>query len=451
MRKALITLFIFIINLTGGLVFGASELYIDIAKPHFKKIVTAVPAFYRDGSFREDDDLSKKMAGILSNDLKISGLFETIENPLFLREIVQREGNDKVDFSQWRLLGAQALVKGDYSVGKDKGLIIKCRLYDILREEQILGKVYQGDQNLLRRMVHKFSDEIVLKLTGQEGMAQTKIAFISDISGYKEVYTIDYDGYNLKRLTRNRSIALLPAWSPDGKRIAYTSYHADNPDLYFINLDGGHQVPASTFPGLNIAPNWSPDGNRIALTLSKDGNAQIYTFKIDGTDLRRLTSHLRSDWSPCWSPDGKKIAFSSDRTGAPQIYIMNKDGTNSERLTHQGSYNDSADWSPRGDLIAFTSRQKGLFDIWTIDTDGGNARRLTSNSGNNESPSFSPDGRYIAFSSTRAGRSDIYIMNSDGSNQRRLTFFGDNNYCPSWSPLESQEDFETSVKKGGEN
>jgi len=451
MGKVVIVFLMLIINFSGRLALGASELYIDVTKPYFKKIVIAIPDLYRDGSFQKDDNLSKEMARILVNDLRISGLFEVIDNPLFVSAIAESEGNVKVDFNQWRGLGAQVLVKADYSLVEGKKLTIRCRLYDLLREEQVLGKVYQGDQNLLRKLVHRFSDEIMLKLTGERGMAQTKIAFISDVSGHKEVYTIDFDGHNLERLTRNRSIALSPAWSPDGKRIAYTSYHEGNPDLYFISWDGSNQVAVSTFPGLNAIPDWSPDGSRVALTLSKDGNAEIYTFKVDGTDFRRLTRHQSSDWSPSWSPDGEKIAFGSDRTGTPEIYIMNKDGGDVRRLTHQGSYNDSPAWSPKGDLIAFASRQKGLFDIWVIGSDGKNAQRLTSNSGNNENPCWSPDGRYIVFSSSRGGRRDIYIMNSDGSNQRRLTFLGGNNYCPSWSPRDSQEAFGNNAEEGGGN
>jgi len=451
MGKRVIFFLVFIINFSLCLAFGSSEVYIDVTKPGFKKIVIAIPNFYRDGSFQKEDNLSKEMAKILVNDLRISGLFEVIDNPLFLSAMAESEGNVKVDFNQWRVLGAQALVKADYTLGEDKKLMIKCRLYDLLREEQVLGKVYRGEQNLLRRMVHRFSDEIVLKLTGEKGMAQTKITFISDVSGHKELYTIDFDGHNLERLTRNRSIALSPAWSPGGKRIAYTSYHEGNPDLYFISSDGTRQVAVSTFPGLNATPDWSPDGSRIALTLSKDGNAEIYIFKVDGTDFQRLTRHRSSDWSPSWSPDGEKIAFGSDRTGTPEIYIMNKDGGDVRRLTHQGSYNDSPAWSPKGDFIAFASRQKGLFDIWVIGSDGKNAQRLTSNSGNNENPYWSPDGRYIVFSSTGGGTRDVYIMNSDGSNQRRLTFLGGNNYCPSWSPRDSREAFGNSAQEGGEN
>jgi len=451
MGKRVIFFFMFIINFSVCLAFGASEVYIDVTKPGFKKIVIAIPNFYRDGSFPKEDNLSKEMAKILTNDLRISGLFEVIDNPLFVSPIVESEGNVKVDFNQWRLLGVQVLVKADYSLTEGKKLTIRCRLYDLLREEQVLGKAYGGDQNFLRRIIHRFSDEIVLKLTGEKGMAQTKIVFVSDVSGHKEVYTIDFDGHNLERLTGNRSIALSPAWSPDGKRIAYTSYREGNPDLYFMSPDGSYQVAASTFPGLNATPDWSPDGSRIALALSKDGNAEIYTFKVDGTDFRRLTRHQSSDWSPSWSPDGGKIAFSSDRTGTPEIYIMNKDGGDDRQLTHQGSYNDSPAWSPKGDLIAFASRQKGLFDIWVIGSDGSNAQALTSNSGNNESPFWSPDGRYIVFSSNRGGRRDIYIMNSDGSNQRRLTFLGGNNYCPSWSPRESQEASGNSTQEGGGN
>ena len=400
----------------------AVDLYLDISKSKFRKIVIAIPDFEGESSH------GSGVSGIMTGDLKFSGYFETIDNRDFLKEAASKgEGN----FREWALLGAELVVRG--SIDTSDGVVLKCRLYDVNRGKQILGKVYKGEKKLLRRMVHRFSDEVVQRVTGEKGIACTRIAFVSNSSGHKEIYIMDYDGHNPTRVTRERSLATVPSWLPDGKRVAYTTYREGNPDLYVRNVESGEIMRLCTFQGLNYGSAWSLSGKWCVLTLTKDGNAEIYIMRSDGKREVRLTHNRRVDCSPGWSPDGRSIVFTSGRAGGPHIYVMDVRGKRLRRLTSTG-YNDSPDWSLKGGRIVYSSQQGPHCDIWVMGSDGGGKVRLTENSGDNENPSFSPDGRHIVFSSTRGGNKNIYVMGIDGSNQKRLTLSKWQNEYPCWSP-----------------
>jgi len=379
------------------------------------------------GLGRQASDFEK----IVTSDLQLSGLFEVLQAPggdldSFLGGFKNRVASRE-----------EVMVEGRVSAEGDK-LVFEGRIFDIAGRKTILNKRYRFVGPALRAAAHRFSDEIVSELTGEKGIASTSIAFVSNLSGSKEIYVMDYDGYGEKQVTRERSICLSPHWSPDGQRIAYTSYSSGNPDLHVVGRYGGKPYTVSSFKGLNSSPAWSPDNKKIALTLTKDGNAEIYVLNVDGSGVRRLTSHPGIDSSPSWSPSGRQIAFTSDRSGSPQVYVMEADGSNVRKLTFSGSYNDSPTWSPKGDRIAYASRLGNNFQIFVADISGANPVQLTSSGGNNENPSWSPDGRQLVFSSSRGGKRDIYAMNADGSNVRRLTSQGDN-FSPSWSPRSEQD------------
>ena len=400
----------------------AVDLYLDISKSKFRKVVIAIPDFEGESSY------GNEVSGIMTCDLKFSGYFETIDNQDFLKEAASKgEGN----FREWAFLGAELVIRG--SIDTSDGVVLKCRLYDVNRGKQIFGKVYKGEKKLLRRMVHRFSDEVVQRITGEKGIACTRMAFVSNSSGHKEIYIMDYDGYNPARVTGERSLATVPSWLPDGKRVAYTTYRDGNPDLYVVNVESGEIMRLCTFQGLNYGSAWSPSGKWYVLTLTRDGNAEIYIMRSDGKREVRLTHNRRIDCSPGWSPDGRFIVFTSGRAGGPHIYVMDVRGKRLKRLTGTG-YNDSPDWSLKGDRIVYSSQQGPNFDIWIMGSDGGGKMCLTENSGDNENPSFSPDGRHIVFSSTRGGNKNIYVMDIDGSNQKRLGLSEGKNEYPCWSP-----------------
>jgi TolB protein len=403
-----------------------------------KKIKIAIPPMLSSPNTQASvEGLSEDLIKILRNDLEISGFFDTLKDKISLiAQLDQAErGAESINFDQWRSqTEAQALVKCLHNLQPGK-LSLECRVYDTQKAAQILGKAYESDPKQVRKVIHRFADEIILKFTGERGVSDTSLAFVSTRSKNREIYRIDFDGGNLQRLTNDRSIVLSPSWSPDGREILYTSYRNNNPDLFVISANGGEPKPISVQPGLNLGGKWSPDGKQIALTLSKDGNSEIYVLDVSTRSYRRLTKNHWNDVSPSWSPDGKQIAFTSDESGTPQIYIMNSDGSNIRRLSFIGNYSVSPSWSPRGDRIAFAARKNGKFDIYTLSVDGKSPpQQLTFDAGNNEDPVWSRDGRYIAFHSDRDGVSGIYVMNQDGTNQRRVTDFQGSDMSPTWSP-----------------
>lgn len=428
----------------------ALDVEIGVEVTGIKKIKIAVaPIVSSPNSQVSVEGLSEDFTQILRNDLEISGFFDTLQDKTSLiAQLHQAEqGTEVINFKEWfSQTEAQALIKCVYTLQQGatpsassgqapKGQIsLECRVYDTQKADQILGKGYESDPKQIRKVLHRFADEVILKFTGERGVSDTSLVFVSTQGKTRELYRVDFDGENLQRLTNDRSIVLSPSWSPDGNEILYTSYKDHNPDLFVISVHGGDPKPVSVQPGLNLGGKWSPNGKQIALALSKDGNSEIYILDIHTRSYRRLTKNRWSDVSPTWSPDGNQIAFTSDESGTPQIYVMNSDGSNVRRLSFIGNYSVSPAWSPRGDRIAFAAMKGGKFDIYTIGADGKDVRQLTFNEGNNEDPAWSRDGRYIAFHSTRSGPSRIYVMNQDGTNQRRVTNSPGEDTSPSWSP-----------------
>jgi TolB protein len=425
-----------------------AKVYIDIRSPSFRKLPIAIAPLKAPLGANEEMKLGERATDILVGDLDLSGFFALIDPKIAGEAAMKssREGSpsgsapggggtgaESIDFRSWANTGAEALVLGEV-IYQGHALTLEARLYDVVKKELIIGKRYIGEITDLSRMVHRFADEIVFALTGEHGFFQTKIAFVSRLTGDKEIYLMDFDGRNPTQITRHKSICLSPRFAPDGTKVAFTSYKAGNPDIYIRNLRSGEERRISSHPGLNISPAWAPDGRRLALTLSKDGNPEIYMINQDGSGLTRLTDHPAIDVSPTWSPDGKKIAFVSNRGGNPQVYIMDAQSRDVQRLTFEGHYNTHPAWSPRGDRIAFDASMGGNQNICTIRPDGSAFRILTANLGRCEMPSWSPDGRNLVFSSTRDGGPHIFFIDAEGTRIKRLTFQKGGDTYPNWAP-----------------
>ena len=374
-------------------------------------------------------DLANEMADAQVFDLNMSGLFAAERRDA--APLPQGLGLSVIDYIPWLTAGYDLLIRGEYELRGDE-LTVEFRLFDVLNKKQLLVKRYLGKRSDLRRFSHAFSDEVLGVMAGAKGAFTSRVVYVSSQTGHKEIYIMDWDGFNTRQITRNNTITISPDVSPDGREIIFTSYKRGNPDLYKRALSSSVEVPISTRRGLNITGAWSPDGSKIALSLSKDGNTEIYTINRDGSAPNRLTVSHSANVSPSWSPDGSKIAFVSDRLGRPQIFIMDADGGNVRRLTTNGSYNVNPSWSPKGDKIAY-ARMMGGFQIFTINTDGSDDTQLTSE-GSNERPRWSPDGRLIVFSSQRNGGQAIYVMRADGSGQTKVSHTGGQNIHPVWTP-----------------
>ncbi|HUP01581.1 MAG TPA: Tol-Pal system beta propeller repeat protein TolB [Gemmatimonadota bacterium] len=372
---------------------------------------------------------ARTVAEILAFDLEYSLRFNVLRGQA--RAGLVRT-SDAVDYESWAIFGTEYLVTGSLAPSGG-GFRADIAVHHIPFGRQIHSLAFAlpdpGSGNF-RMAVHEVSNRIISELTGEEGIADTRIAFASRRRGDKEIYVIDYDGHDPYRVTSLDTISMIPDWHPDGSQICFTTFARGNADLYCASSGGGGARPLSTQKGLNMAAAWSPDGRRLALTLTKDGNAEIYVLDAGGRSLRRLTYSMGIDTAPSWSPNGRQIVFESDRTGVAQIYAMDADGSNERQLTFGGEAHSPA-WSPKGDRIAYVERAGG-FQIATISAQGG-ARTLLTSTGNNEDPSWSPDGLHIAFSSTRGGGSDIHTMDWDGANIRRVTR-GGTFQSPSWSP-----------------
>jgi TolB protein len=412
--------------------YSFGRIYIDINAPSIRKFKIAIPDFKNLSNNNEHPELAAALPAVISNDLDFSGYFSPMDKAAFLGEQDDATTLESIRFKDWSVIGAELLLKGAYTcIGQS--VEVEIRLFDVFWGRQILGKRGLGQMSQYRILMHRLGNDVIQRLTGHEGIFLSKLAFVGNMSGHKEIYVCDYDGHNMQQITADRSIALLPRWSPDGKKIVYNSYKDGGTLLYMRDMTTSAVRLFSGRSGLNIGASWAPDGSKLALTLSLNGNPDIFMIDLNGKITGRLTSHWGIDVSPAFSPDGNKIAFVSSRSGSPQIYVLDPNSGSEERVTFEGKYNTSPSWSALN-RIAFASLNGGQYDIYTVDPDGSNLRRLTENQGNNEDPCWSPDGRYLVFSSNREGQYHIYFMNANGQNQRRVTFLKGDQTAPSWTP-----------------
>jgi TolB protein len=413
---------------------GEAKISIDINSPAIQRIRIAIPNFKDQTPEKGQPELASALPEIISNDLDLSGYFLPMDKTAFLEQNNSSLTPEGINFKNWTVIGTDVLLKAGYTCIGNNNIEVEIRLYDAFLEKEVLGKKFLGKLDGTRTLMHRIANEIISTITGTNGMFLSRLVFVNNSTGSKEIYISDFDGNNPTRITSYKSISLLPKWSPQGDRIVFTSFKDGDPMLFLMDISSG-QIRKISKTGLIGGACWKADGNALALTVNSGGNEDIITTDMEGKVLEQLTDHWGIDVSPTFSPDGTKMAFVSNRSGNPQIYIKDLQSGNEERITFDLKYCTSPTWSKTG-KIAFTAMDDGACDIYTINPDGSNQRRLTQETGNNEDACWSPDGRYIVFSSNRDGGDyHLYIMNANGQNQRRITFLKGEDTAPSWSPF----------------
>jgi len=393
---------------------------------HGKRINMGLAQFVPNRTHIKDAALARDVHAVVQKDLLFTRAFNLIEGgPAPLRGTVL--------FDIWKEQGAEVLVAAKVGRRIDNKCVLKGIIYNVSDGQIIFEKQLIEKSDNHRQLAHRWADEVIMHFLGKKGVASSKIAFVNDMSGSKELYVVDYDGENLKKITDDKSIVLFPEISPDGQKILFTSYSAGRQILYLINPDGRKRKTISSYRGLNSAGAWSPDGQSIVLTLSKDRGPDIYIINLSGEILKRLTFSRAINTAPSFSPDGSRVAYTSNIPGYPQIYVMDAYGSNVQRLTYTGMC-DSPAWAPNGEYIAFAKSEMGSgYNIYTIEVATGLQRCLTWGEGSNENPSWSPDSRFIVFTTTRNGRRQLYVMGMDGSNPQPVgRSIGGNSFTPHW-------------------
>lgn len=399
-----------------------AQIRIEVPKPGGAGVPIALSPLSNPDSHAKRQ-IGETFASTVARDLTLSGLFRVLDRRAYI-EGPEGFVLDRINFQNWSVLDALALVKGGFWLNGEQ-LTIEARLFDVTQQKQLGGRRYIGHKRDVRRMAHRFADQIMLFLTGEEGPFNSKIAFISDrVDGrVKEVYVTDLSGAEVRRVTQDRTLSLGPSWSPTGAELLFISYKQGGPHSFKLDLASGRSARLDA--RIAYGASWSPDGTRIAVSLDQNGNSDLFLLSSKGRLIRRLTRHSGIDVSPAWSPDGRRLAFCSSRSGSPQIYVMDIETGQPKRITFQGAYNTDPAWSPKGDRIAYTSRSGG-FLVMGIDPNGGEATHIV----RGEHPSWSPDGRYLAV--TRRGR--LYLASRDGQSIQQLTGGSGNDTSPAWSP-----------------
>jgi TolB protein len=419
----------------GILESGAADVYLEATRPDFQKIPIGILGF-QDGMVPARP--GKEAADVLSADLRRSQVFTVADAAKLGIPLNGPGAPDKQKLKQAVESGVKVLVWGTFG-SREPDYLLDRFVYDG-GDEIGAAKRYVGSTALLRAMTHRLADELVARYTGEPGIARTRIAYVSEQKGARELYVMDYDGHGARQITSDGFLNLTPQWSPDRKFLVFTSYQSrTRQNIEIVDLSTGKRSPLVSLAGLNITPALSPDGTKLAFATSQDGNSEIYTMDMQTRALQRLTVHSAGDLSPSWAPTGKELAFTSDRGGGPQVYLMSADGSNVRRLTFDGDYNAAPAWSPRGNWIAYVCRsEQRQYKLCLISPDGQKRAQVTSGAGIDDSPSWSPDGRHLAFSSTTGGKTQIYMINSDGKEMEPLTSSGSHNSMPAWSPAEIQ-------------
>lgn len=389
-----------------------------------------------------DSLASKEVPRTMARDLDLSGYFDVLDPSSYIESPGKCVPADAQQYGDWTTIKTEWLVRGVVE-GAGPQVRVQLYLHDVPGQRPVLGKEYVGDIRELRKISHKFANEIMKFVTGTAGPFGSEVVFSSRVGRFKDLFVMEMDGSNIRQLTNERGLALSPSLSEDGRTVLFTSYRKRVPDLFLLELGNPKPQQVTHSTTLEVGGTFVPGSNQILTSVSQGQGSNLLVLNRDGTVVTKLTqSNQVIDVSPSFSPDGSQITFCSDRAGGPQIYVMGRDGSGAHRISFvQSSYCTSPRWSPKGDRIAYVCRADGGFQLFVSDTDGSKAVQLTSG-GDNEDPTWSPDGRYLIYSSTfgkRGGSKGLALMRvvrgAEGSGIKQLTFGRSDDLQPSWGPV----------------
>ena len=398
------------IEITGG---GANQIPIGVLR------------------FAGEEALPQSISDIVEADLQRSGRFRM----LYAGNVAPLPSEaGQVDFGDWKIRNADALVIGSVVRLADGRFEARFRLFDVPKQTQIGGVAFTLSAQQVRTTAHRIADMVYEKLTGDRGVFSTRIAYVVKQGTRYELQIADADGVGAQTALASREPIMSPAWSPDGTRLAYVSFENKKPVVYVHSLVSGQRQAVANFKGSNSAPAWSADGKQLAVVLSKDGGSQIYLIGADGSNPRRITSSASIDTEPFFAPDGQSIYFTSDRGGSPQIYRMSASGGEPARVTFDGSYNVSPRVSGDGKTLIYIARDGGRFQLRSLDLASKQGQTLTDGQ-HDESPSFAPNGKMILYATQTGNRGSLAAVSSDGRVKQRLSVQAADVREPAWGPF----------------
>ncbi|MDE1894309.1 MAG: Tol-Pal system beta propeller repeat protein TolB [Xanthomonadaceae bacterium] len=410
---------------------AAQSLSVDIVGG----VKTATPIVVVPFAQQGGAPLTTDVADVMRNDFNRSGKFRSLDKA----DIVETPSiGSQIKFATWRLLKQDYIVVGRISDAGGGMLKVDFELWDVNKQQELLGGAFTSPAGDLRGVAHQIADKVYQKITGVRGAFWTRIAYITAVGlGDHTTYSLivaDSDGYNPQVVARSRESLLSPAWSPDGRKLAYVSFESGNSNIYVQDITTGSRQLVSARKGINGAPAWSPDGKKLAVSLSYVGNPEIFVIDLATHQETRLTHSLSIDTEPVWAPDGKSIYFTSDRSGRPQIYQIPASGGTPQRITFSGQYNAKASVSYDGKQIAMVQGNGNVYRIAILDQSLGGQVRFVSPGPLDDSVSFAPNASMLLYSASEGSRGVLYSVSNDGLVRQRLMLAEGNVQEPAWGP-----------------
>ena len=415
----------------------AQQLEVDLIGGRESALpITVVPMPYQGSATPPPTDVS----AVVRADLERSGAFRTLPEA----RITERPTRGaEIQYPTWRTLRQDYIAVGRVVDAGEGSYRVEYELFDIAKQERMLGLAMTARSNALRDVAHQMADAIYEKILGVRGAFWTRIAYVTASGSGKDMRfalnVADADGWNPQVVVRSAEPLLSPAWSPDGRKLAYVSFERGNSSIYIQDIATGGRELLTSFRGINSAPSFSPDGRKLALTLSRTGNPEIFVMDLASKALTQITNQFGIDTSPVWSHDGASIYFTSDRGGRPQVYQVPATGGGATRVTFEGSYNADPSLSFDGHRIAVAQGAGNVYRIAVLDRSLGSPRWSTLSPGSlDESPSFAPNASMLLYAAREGRRGVLYAVSSDGRVRQRLVLADGDVREPAWGPFRAQ-------------